>query len=508
VTAPARQWTPDEDRAIAELVRWRQDPVAFVHDMFGAEPDAWQADGLRLARDAPRVGLSASKGPGKSALLSWVGWWNLYLWVDAQGIATSITVDNLRDNLWKELAYWYSRAPALQQTFVLHAERIENRERPKTWWLSARSFARDADPQAQANTLAGLHAGRVFALLDEMGEYPLGVLDAAEGLFAVAGQEAHVVAAWNCTSTHGAAYEVSTRRRHRWDIVSISGDPDDPKRSSRVDIEWARQVKADWGEDSPIYLVNVAGRFPPQGADKLLGPDDVTRAEQRDAPPAAYREEPILWGLDCSRFGLNKSVLYKRQGPILFRPATFSHCDGPELAGKVSHVIRTDMEDRARNPDGRAPDYLFVDVTGIGSSPYDQLKLLGWDWVIAVDFGGAADDPRFADKRAEMYWRAAQWLKTQGCLPLGSGELGGQMCEPSIKWKQRGKRTCFVLESKEQMRERGVPSPDTADAFALTFYTAHPVRRDTGLKLPPTRGPSAKCRTEYDRYAQDKERRA
>ncbi|HXK37263.1 MAG TPA: hypothetical protein VJ553_06800, partial [Candidatus Paceibacterota bacterium] len=302
--------------AQARMRAWRADPVLFVRQVFGAEPDAWQGDALRLARDEPRVGLSASKGPGKSTLLAWVGWWNLALWVDAQGIATSITADNLRDNLWKELAFWYSKTPLLQKAFCVRGERIEGRERPKTWWLSARSFAQDADPTAQANTLAGLHAQRVFALLDEMGEYPIGVLDAAEGLFAVAGQEAHIVAAWNCTSTQGAAYEVCTRRRSRWQIVSITGDPDDPKRSPRVDIEWARACKREFGENDPLYLVNVKGEFPPQGSDKLVGPDDITRAEHRDASPAAYQEEAIVWGLDCARFGTDESVLYKRQGPI------------------------------------------------------------------------------------------------------------------------------------------------------------------------------------------------
>jgi hypothetical protein len=472
----------DKDATIREFARkalpWRADPVLFVREVFGAEPDTWQADALRLCRDAPRVGMSACKGPGKSALLAWIGWWNLALWVDAQGIATSITSDNLRDNLWKELSFWYSKSALLQKAFVVRGERIENRERPKTWWLSARSFAQDADPKAQANTLAGLHAQRVFALLDEMGEYPIGVLDAAEGLFAVAGQEAHVVAAWNCTSTQGAAYEVCTRRRNRWEIVSITGDPDDPKRSPRVDIEWARQCKLDWGENDPLYLVNVKGQFPPQGSDKLLGPDDITRAEHRDAAPAAYQEEAIVWGLDCARFGTDESVLYKRQGPILWAPTKFHGLDGPSLANQVSGVIRADMANARVNPNKRAPDYIFVDVTGIGSSPYDHLRLLQWQYCVPVDFGSSADEEQFADKRAEMYWRGAQWIKTQGCLPTGSGELGKQLCEPSITWKQRGKHTCRVLESKEDMRKRGVGSPDTADAFALTFYTATPVRRD------------------------------
>jgi phage terminase large subunit len=497
----AEKWTAEEEGALETAVQWYRDPVLFVRQMFGAEPDPWQADALRSVAVNPRTGMSASKGPGKSACLAWAIWWWLYTRVDAQAIALSITADNLRDNLWKELSYWYAKAPALQRAFVVQGERITHSERPKTWWVSARAFAQNADPTAQSNTLAGFHGGNIMVALDEMGDYPEGVVQAAEAIFATAGQNARLVAAWNCTNTSGPAYRVSGKDRQRWHIVHISGDPDDPKRSSRVDIEWARQMREDWGEDSPIYRINVLGLFPLTGSDKLLGPDDITKAEERDAVPAAYRKAPIVWGLDCARFGTDKSKLYKRQGPILFRPWSFTHCDGPDLANKVSHVIRRDMEDKERNPDGRAPDYLFVDVTGIGASPYDHLKLLGWQYAIPVDFGSAADDDRFADKRAEMYWRGAHWLKTEGCLPSNSGELGGQLCAPKIEWKQRGKRTCFVLESKEQMRARGLPSPDDADAFVLTFYTETPVRRDNQRELEPARAPAAKCRTEYDRYA-------
>jgi phage terminase large subunit len=500
----ALAWTAEEEQALELAARWLHDPVLFVREMFGAEPDGWQADGLYSLRDNQRTGLSASKGPGKSCLLAWGIWWWEYLRVDAQAIAMSITRDNLRDNLWKELGYWYDKASPIKAAFDFGSERITSRERPKTWWVSARSFAQQADPTQQANSLAGSHAQDQLIALDEMGDYPDGVVQAAEGIFATAGQNARLIAAWNCTDTNGPAYRVSGKDRQRWHILSISGDPDDPKRSSRVDIEWARQMITDWGIDSAVVRINVRGLFPLTGSNKLIGPDDITAAERRNVQPAAYRQEPIIWSLDCARFGTDFSVLRKRQGPITWREHKFAHMDGPTLANIVSGTITREMADERTNPDHRRPDYIIVDVTGVGSSPFDHLKLLGWaDVAVPVDFGSSADEERFADKRAEMYDRAARWVKTEGCLPSDSGELGTQLCEHKISWAKRGRRTCLVLESKEDMRKRGVASPDNADSLALSFAVAVPVRRDWAPGfvggVPAEYAEHGKCATTYER---------
>jgi phage terminase large subunit len=172
-------WDPAEEEALAALTGWIRDPVLFVRQVFGAIPDEWQADALRAIPANPRVGMSACKGPGKSCVLAWTIWWFIYTREDAQVMCTSITGDNLKDNLWKELSVWYSKSPMLQRAFEVRGERIIHRERPKTWWVSARTWAQNADPTQQANTLAGFHGAHVMVVLDEMGDYPDGVVVAA-----------------------------------------------------------------------------------------------------------------------------------------------------------------------------------------------------------------------------------------------------------------------------------------------------------------------------------------
>jgi phage terminase large subunit len=485
-------------QAVEALARWLDDPVAFVREVFGAEPDAWQIDALLAMCREPRTALKACKGPGKSTVFAWYGWWALGLHAHANGIALSITLDNLRDNLWKEMALWYARPRAawLRAEFTINSERIAHRRHPKTWWLSARSFPQDARPDQQANTLAGLHAAFVFILADESSDYPQGVMDAAEGIFSVQGCEAHLAQAGNPTRCEGPLYVACTRDRALWTVIEITGDPDDPKRSPRISLEYARQMIDAWGRDNPVVMVNLLGQFPPTQSDKLLGPNDITAAEARDCARRDYDGEAIVYGLDVARFGDDKCHLRKRQGVVAFRGQDFRNLDGPELANRVSMIVL-----REQKESGRRPDAIYVDVAGVGASAYDHLKLLGWgDILVPVDFGGGADEPeRFANKRAEMWWRMSEWTRKRGCLPTGSNQLGRDLTAPSFRFKLVGKRTVMLLESKDDLRKRGVPSPDEGDALALTFYAAVQVRRDY---QPDARAQTGgRVATEYNPFA-------
>jgi phage terminase large subunit len=472
----ADEMNRDEERAAVEAYkRWRADPALWVRQVLKVEPDAWQCDALAaIARD-PRVGLSACAGPGKSALLAWVGLWWLDCHYDAQGICTSVTRENLRDGLWKEISSWYGKAAQLQAAFELQGQRLVHRERPETWWLAARGWAKDADANAQASALGGFHTKHPLFLMDEIGTLPDAVLVTADRIFTGGTEGARLVCAWNPETTTGAAYRISTRDRRRWTVINITGDPDDPKRSPRVSLEWARQQIEDWGRDNDWVRVNVLGMFPVRGADNLLGPDDITRAQGRDADPRFIANEASIWGLDPARSPHgDRSVLRERCGPVAFRPSVWRGLDGPSLAQRASHVL---------NESKRKPDYLFVDVGGVGASAFDHLVLLGWkSIVVPIDFAGSPEDDRFHDKNAEMNWRLAEWVRKTGCLPLDCGSLAGELTTRTFSYKARGKRTAYAVESKADLKDRGLPSPDEADALALTFASSHTPKRELALE--------------------------
>jgi hypothetical protein len=88
---------------------------------------------------------------------------------------------------------------------------------------------------------------------------------------------------------------------------------------------------------------------------------------------------------------------------------------------------------------------------------------------MGIEFGASPSDNRFLNKRTEMWWDMAEWVKRrESCLPQDQ-ELMNQLLGPSIEYKVKNKRACLCLETKEEMRKKGLPSPDRADSLCLTF---------------------------------------
>jgi len=453
--------------AVSLLEAWAKDPILYVRDNFGATPDFWQAEVLHAAKAEPRIAMKACKGPGKTTVLSWVGLWFLGTRYDANILSTSITFPNHRDNLWKETALWYGKSDYLQSVFTMNTERIEARARPRTWWWSARSWSAEATTEQQANSLAGLHSDHVMILLDESGDYPEGVVHAAEGIFANK-VEARLLLAGNPTKVTGPFHRICTQEGGRevgrpgglYYVVRITGDPDSPRRSPRIDMENARSLIRRWGRDSYIVRVNVLGEFPLKGSEQLLDPQEVDEAMSLRLTAADLHGFARVLGVDPARHGENATVIFPRQGRCAFAPKEHRDLDGMQVAAVVAQVI-----DRWR------PHLVTMDAGGVGGPIADRLTQLGYS-VVQVDFGGKAiQSDRFLNRRAEMWWNMAQWIRGGGAVPAHQ-DLRNQLLAMPYEWS---KESLLKLPSKEKLAEQGLASPDHADALALTFAFPDPI---------------------------------
>lgn len=455
------------DPAIVDLVAsWQRNIPKFAWDNFGIDLERWQVrvSEAVLATPKSRVGMQAAVGVGKSLAEAVVGWHFMstngdkirYPNKHPIGYALSISGDNLKSGLWKELGILYERSPFLKSQFHYTAEQITHREFPATWWLRARSYAKSANPEQQGATLSGLHGPYLCVLLDEIGEMHPAIGRKAEQILSDRECERGIIlAAGNPTSISGLLYDIATQGAG-WHIEPITGDPDDPECSGRVDKDWAREQIAKYGRDNPWVMAHILGKFPPGGINTILTPDEVHQAMHRNPPPDQYEWAQSRIGVDVARFGDDRTVLFPRQGIACWQPVILRNQDTNQIAARVAQLA---IE--------RKSELELIDDTGHwGHGVYDQLKASGRS-PIAIQFHAKATDERYANRRAEGWLRMAEAIRHRLALP-NIPELIPELTKVTYTF-DGGK---FKLEDKDMLKKRLGWSPDIADALALTFM--HP----------------------------------
>ncbi|HKE44565.1 MAG TPA: hypothetical protein VKB41_08505 [Steroidobacteraceae bacterium] len=445
-----------DDVARSVLRRWKAQPVDMVRELFHVEPDAWQLEALDAFPKVNRLAMKACKGPGKTAVLAWLIWNFLLTRPFPKVGATSISEDNLDNNLWPELAKWQHMSPLLTQAFSWTKTRIESREHPERWFCAARTWPRTADPQRQAQTLAGFHGEYCLYVLDESGSMPQAIMTTAEAVLA-SGLETKVLQAGNPEMLEGPLYRACTEDRALWHIVEITGDPEDPKRSPRISLEWANQEIAKWGRENPWVMVNVLGKFPPSSLNALLGVEEVMAAMHRHLDDSRFNWAQKRLGVDVARFGDDLTVLFPRQGRAAFRPKAMRHKRNSAASVDIATAVM-----KAKTTWGSEME--FIDATGGWAAGARDILVDSGYAIQEVQFAAPALDPRYENRRAEMWFNMATWVQEGGALPH-LPEVVREFTTPTYTFR-KGK---FVLEPKDQIKARLGWSPNYADALATTF---------------------------------------
>lgn len=223
-----------------------------------------------------------------------------------------------------------------------------------------------------------------------------------------------------------------------------------------IDELEVERLKRDMSETS--FAREYMCDFSAAGDDQLISLSDVETACHRVMTDRDISFAPRILGVDPARFGDDRSVIFARQGLQAFTPQVFRGIDNMDLAARVAAKIEE-----------WKPDAVFVDA-GAGSGVIDRLRQLGHD-VIEVAFGGKPIDPKYLNKRAEMWFEVREWIKLGGAIP-NMVDLKQDLSAP-IYWFDAAGR--IQLEPKDDIKKRGLPSPDLADALALTF--AQPVSK-------------------------------
>lgn len=473
---------------------WREDPVSFVRDNFKVEPDIWQVKVLQAfaSRDPQkmRIAMKACAGPGKTAGLAWCGWNFLSCYGERgehpKGAAVAVTADNLKDNLWPEFSKWQQRSEFLRNTFVWTKERVFSKDHPETWFISARTYSKSADKETQGRTLSGLHSKYILYLIDESGDIPPAILRSAEqGLSNCTFGK--IVQAGNPTSLDGVLYYSCVSQAHMWFVVTITGDPDDPDRSPRIDVAWATEQIKQWGRENPWVMSYILGKFPPASINQLLGVEEIEAAMARKMRPDVYEWAQKRLGIDVARFGDDRTCIFPRQGLMAFTPVIMRH-------NPVTDKPSVDIANRvmmAKNKWGQEREF-FDDTVGWAHGAIDVMRAAGHS-PVGVNFASTkTSDPRYYNVRSQIWMLMADWVRNGGKLP-NLPELKRELSAPTYTY-MNGK---FLIEDKKLIKERLGFSPDLADGLALTF--AEPERPGSGEVLP-FRQDTGKAATDYDPY--------
>jgi phage terminase large subunit len=438
---------------------WRERPVIFAEDVFDIKYDAWQEHYVDLYMNHSRVAAVASKGPGKTFTLATIGWHFFITRHLPKMAALSITKDHLKSNLWAELRRLRAQSELIKRTVTDGESRLNRIGHEGYSFIDARSFPKSADENQQASSLAGLHADNVAFLIDEAGSIPDAVINTADAALSTGSEGdkcAKMLITANPEQPRGVVYRAYMgHTKQDWAVMTISGDPEDPKRASRVDLKWAQEMIDQYGREDPWVMINVLGKYPRVGMDTLLSDIEVREAQMREVSERDVANSQCRLGLDVARGGVDRSSFARRRGLIAYPlEVVGSDINGPGLAGMVA---KQHLDHRVER--------VFVDNTGgFGSSVVDALDQFPHIDVTPVHYSSKAQDQRYFNKRTEMWMRMRDWVRKGGVLPKDP-MLAEELC--AVKFFTNGGK--IRLEEKDQVKSRLGRSPDRADALAQTF---------------------------------------
>jgi hypothetical protein len=426
-------------------------------------PREWQADINRVIRDhlsdpskryqPLQIAVASGHGIGKSAEMGMLSNWALSCWPDAKIVTTANTDGQLRTKTAPEIGKWF-RTSITRDWFNVQTTSIKSRDRSR-----AESWRQDFIPWSEHNTeaFAGLHnKGKIILVLfDEASKIHDKVWEVAEGALT----DENTVIIWivfgNPTRNSGRFRECFRRFRHRWITRQI-----DSRTVPGTNKQYLQRLADDNGEDSDIVKIRVRGQFPSQSAMQFISADDADRARNVHLRKDQYSFAPVIIGVDPAWTGDDNLEIFLRQGLYSKSLATIPRNDNDV---QVANLI-------ARLEDEHQADAVFVDA-GYGTGIVSAGSVMGRAWRL-IWFSGKPIDPGYANKRAEMWGTLKQWIKAGGAIDPKDEGLYQDIIGPETVPRLDGK---ILLESKEDMKERGLPSPNRGDALALTF--AEPVAK-------------------------------
>lgn len=470
------------DELIEALGALTHDPLAFVYfaypwgepgtpleNMEG--PDEWQiqilkdiGEQLKKGKDlqtAIQEAVASGHGIGKSALISWLIHFAISTHENTRGVVTANTEGQLRTKTWPELSKWHNMFIAKDLfTYTATAIFSSDKDYEKTWRIDAIPWSKNSP-----ESFAGLHnqGNRILVLFDEASAIDDVIWEVTEGALTDANTEIIWCAFGNPTRNSGRFRECFRKYRKFWNTYQI--DSRTVKISNKAKIEeWLEA----YGEDSDFFKVRVRGVFPSASDLQFISTEIADKAQKQSYKLGAFEHLPVIIGVDPAWTGSDSLEIVMRQGYSMKSLASIPKNDDD---WRMAQLI-------AQFEDEYKADAVFIDM-GYGTGIYSIGKQLGRKWRL-IEFGGKSNDPVYLNMRAYMWGQMKEWLREGGSIPPNDQALYDDIVGPEAIIDKNGR---IQLESKKDMKDRGLPSPNKGDALALTFAARVVKKSETGNRI-------------------------
>lgn len=437
-------------QSFKEPRKWQMEELEAITDHIKANKEAIKQNQLpKIYRSATASG----RGVGKSALTSWLNWWNMSCNLGATSITTANTEPQLKSRTWAELGkwhtlaingHWFDRTALSLKPVHWFDEALKNQMKIDTGYYYAQAqLWSEENPDA----FAGVHNHNgIMVIFDEASGIPKPIWTVTEGFYTEPILHRYFFCFSNPRRNEGEFYECFHKSRNYYKRRNL-----DSRTVEGTDHDMLNQIIEKHGEDSDEARIEVKGEFPRQGDKQFISREIVDGAIDREVLEDKYAA--LMMGIDVARYGDDATVFYFRRGRDArsIKPVKLKGKDNMEVAREAAYYI-----------DLYNPDAICVDA-GNGTGVIDRLRELGYK-VHEVWFGSKSGKEEWADHRTEMWADMREWLRG-GCIPADE-ELIDDLVGPQYEFNKTDK---IKLESKEKMKKRGLASPDSGDALACTF---------------------------------------
>jgi phage terminase large subunit len=441
------------DQARQVIQRAQRDPVWWVRHVLGGFLWSKQRLVLESLRDNRRTAVRSGHGVGKTHTAADAVLWFLYCFPESRVITTATTFSQVRDLLWREINNLHGKAQ-----FPLGGQLLQTRIELEDGRFAVGLSAKPENKES----FQGHHAQHILLVFDEASGVPEPIYEAGEGYMTTAGAKQLLIG--NPTRTQGTFFDAFNSRLDEYNQIHISAldSPAFTREKVPEDVA-ARLVSPEWVEErrkwegTPLWDIRVAGEFPEED-DNTVFPMSLLRAAQENELPGTA---PGQYGCDIARMGEDQTAIYRDRGGVIREVKVVGKQDTMATTGLIAKLLRLRGDVPAQ-----------IDAVGVGAGVYDRLREQN---LPAFEFNAGSkpiDTDRFINRRAEVFWSLRERMEDEEVdLPpeREDDDLIAQLGSLRFFLDSRGR---IGIESKEEMRKRGLPSPDRADAAAMSAIPA------------------------------------